>query len=60
MAFTKENKIKWHEKRQKVDGKSWLVFYIVVCFLLSTGAFFGVVGTKWIMNKECSEAKNGD
>jgi hypothetical protein len=52
----RRKEIYWESNRN--DG--WLVFWIVVCFLLGTGALFGYAGTKWIMEKECIEAKNGE
>jgi hypothetical protein len=52
----RKKEIYWESSRN--DG--WLVFWIVVCFLLGTGALFGYAGTKWIMEKQCIEAKNGE
>ena len=50
----KRQEIYWESK--KSDG--WLVFYIVIVFLLGTGALFGYAGTKWVMEKQCLEERN--
>ena len=57
MVSRKRKEIYW-EQKNKNDG--WLVFWIVLVFLLGTGVLFGHVGTKWIIEKECIEVKNGE